>query len=212
VKQRILVVEDHPINRELLLRMLETEGYEVTSAESFGRSVRCTPKPATSCGAAGYTTGRRGRATLATWIRQQPTIRDIPVIAVTAHAMAAEWQRILQAGCNSCIAKPIDFKMLQNQLDNGGYFGKARRATHAELQWRRTPREMKVWLRFLSSKMRVIPIRRMDRESSALFPRVSWPAIRRDDTVHPQVFHKLAVVIKAMSDRIHCERKRVFCH
>lgn len=67
---------------------------------------------------------------------------------------------------------------------------------------------MKVWLRFLSSKMRVDPD---PQNGSRILGPYSLgflgPAIRRDDTVHPQVFHKLAVVIKAMSDRIHCERK-----
>jgi CheY-like chemotaxis protein len=61
--------------------------------------------------------GAQDGAVLATWIRQQPDLQDIPVIAVTAHAMKTEQQRILQAGCNACISKPIDFKILQDQLE-----------------------------------------------------------------------------------------------
>ena len=53
---------------------------------------------------------------LATWIRQEPAFREIPVIAVTAHAMADEQQRILQGGCNACLSKPVDFAALQKQL------------------------------------------------------------------------------------------------
>jgi CheY-like chemotaxis protein len=53
---------------------------------------------------------------LASWMRQQQKLRHIPVIAVTAHAMITEQERILQAGCNTCISKPVDFKLLADQL------------------------------------------------------------------------------------------------
>ena len=53
---------------------------------------------------------------LATWIREEPNFREIPVIAVTAHAMADERKRILEGGCNACLSKPIDFAALQKQL------------------------------------------------------------------------------------------------
>ena len=117
MKQRILVVEDNPINRELLCDWLETEGYEVTSAEGLDAAFAALRSQQPHAVLLDIQLGAQDGATLATWIRQQPTLRDIPVIAVTAHAMTAERQRILQAGCNSCIAKPIDFKMLQDQLD-----------------------------------------------------------------------------------------------
>jgi len=54
---------------------------------------------------------------LAAWLRQQPALRDIPVIAVTAHAMVTERERILQAGCNACVSKPVDFKLLREHLE-----------------------------------------------------------------------------------------------
>jgi CheY-like chemotaxis protein len=50
-------------------------------------------------------------------MRQQPKLSGIPVIAVTAHAMVTEQQRFLHAGCNACISKPIDFKLLGRELD-----------------------------------------------------------------------------------------------
>jgi CheY-like chemotaxis protein len=50
-------------------------------------------------------------------MRQQPSFSGIPVIAVTAHAMVTELQRFLQSGCNACISKPIDFKLLNQELE-----------------------------------------------------------------------------------------------
>jgi CheY-like chemotaxis protein len=53
---------------------------------------------------------------LSAWIRCNPPISHIPIIAVTAHAMMADQQRVMQAGCNACVPKPIDFKLLRSQL------------------------------------------------------------------------------------------------
>jgi CheY-like chemotaxis protein len=53
---------------------------------------------------------------IAKWIRQHPEIGMTPVIAVTAHAMVADHERVLQAGCDVCISKPIDFNHLARQI------------------------------------------------------------------------------------------------
>lgn len=116
MKARILVVEDNPLNRELLCDWLETEGYEVASTDDVKAAfavVRSLPPHVVLLD---IQVGADDGLTLATWIRQEPTLREIPVIAVTAHAMAGERQRILQGGCNACLSKPIDFAALQKQL------------------------------------------------------------------------------------------------
>jgi CheY-like chemotaxis protein len=117
VKHRILVIEDNPVNRELLCEWLETEGYEVTWAEDIDAAFAALQTHQPHAVLLDIQLGAQDGAALVSWIRQQPAPRNIPVIAVTAHAMATERQRILQAGCNACISKPIDFKMLQDQLD-----------------------------------------------------------------------------------------------
>jgi CheY-like chemotaxis protein len=53
---------------------------------------------------------------LAQWIREEPEFRNIPVIAVTAHAMVTDQERVMQAGCNACVSKPIDFRLLSRHL------------------------------------------------------------------------------------------------
>jgi CheY-like chemotaxis protein len=49
---------------------------------------------------------------------QQPDLCGVPVIAVTAHAMVTEQQHFLQAGCNACVSKPVNFKLLSEQLEH----------------------------------------------------------------------------------------------
>jgi two-component system cell cycle response regulator DivK len=50
-------------------------------------------------------------------MRQKAETREIPVIAVTAHALAAEQERILKAGCTACLSKPINFEQLREELN-----------------------------------------------------------------------------------------------
>jgi CheY-like chemotaxis protein len=117
LKHLILVVEDQPINRELLCDWLETEGYEVAQAEDLTSAFAALQNLQPDAVLLDIQLGVEDGAALATWIRQQPTLRAMPVIAVTAHAMITERQRILEAGCNACISKPIDFKLLLDQLE-----------------------------------------------------------------------------------------------
>jgi CheY-like chemotaxis protein len=54
---------------------------------------------------------------LAAWMRKHAKFCHIPVIAVTAHALVTEQRSFLQAGCNACVSKPIDFKILREELE-----------------------------------------------------------------------------------------------
>jgi two-component system, cell cycle response regulator DivK len=117
LKHLILVVEDQPINRELICDWLDTEGYEVAQAEDLASAFAALQSLRPNVVLLDVQLGEEDGAALATWIRQQPALRAIPVIAVTANAMTNEQNRILQAGCNACISKPINFKTLEGQLE-----------------------------------------------------------------------------------------------
>jgi CheY-like chemotaxis protein len=117
LKHLILVVEDQPINRELVCDWLVTEGYEVAQAEDLASALAVLQRFRPDAVLLDIQLGSQDGAALATWIRQQPALRAMPVIAVTAHALISERERILQAGCNACISKPIDFKLLHDQLE-----------------------------------------------------------------------------------------------
>jgi CheY-like chemotaxis protein len=118
VTHRILVVEDNLVNRELLCVWLETEGFDVASAEDLKAAFAAVQSQPPHAVLLDIQLGDEDGATFATWVRQQDSsLREIPIIAVTAHAMTTERQRILQAGCNACISKPIDFQGLKDQLN-----------------------------------------------------------------------------------------------
>ena len=118
MKRPILVVEDNPLNRELLRDWLDVEGYEVWCAEDLKGSREVFAKRVPDAVLLDIHLGEEDGLDLLAWMREKPNLKDIPVIAVTAHALLAEQQRILQAGCNACLSKPIDFPLLRKQLNH----------------------------------------------------------------------------------------------
>jgi CheY-like chemotaxis protein len=60
--------------------------------------------------------GSKDGLALARRIQEELGLRHLPVIAVTAHAMITDRERMIQAGCNACISKLIEFELLFEQL------------------------------------------------------------------------------------------------
>jgi len=114
--RHILVVEDNDLSRELLCDWLESEGYQVTSASALDQAFDAIKKLPPDAVLLDVQLGDQDGLSMASWMRRQPSLSHIPIIAVTAHAMVTEQERISQAGCNACVPKPIDFKELTKQL------------------------------------------------------------------------------------------------
>jgi len=116
MRHRVLVVEDNPLNSELLCAWLEMEGYEVAAVTDLNAALAAVKSNPPNAVLLDVQLGRDDGLSLASWMRQQAVLSEIPVIAVTAQAMVAERQHILDSGCKSVVAKPIDFVVLQRQL------------------------------------------------------------------------------------------------
>ena len=116
MSRRILVVEDNLLNRELLCDWLETEGFNVVAAETLGEAQAAFEDQPPELVLLDVQLGAEDGLSLAIWIRNHPRFRSVPVIAVTAHALVTDRQRVMKAGCNACVSKPIDFKLLSNYL------------------------------------------------------------------------------------------------
>ncbi len=116
---RILVVEDHPLNRELACELLRRAGMEVVTADNGEEALQQLAQAGPFDGVLmdcqmpvmdGYTATRQLRANAA-WQR-------LPVIAMTASALAEDRDRALASGMNAHITKPIDVElMLQTMAD-----------------------------------------------------------------------------------------------
>jgi two-component system cell cycle response regulator len=122
---RILVIEDNPINLELMTYLLRSWGHEPLTASdgTSGLAVaRRTPVDLIVCdiqmpgGLDGYAVARA--------LKADPSLRDVPLVALTAFAMVGDSDRSLQAGFDRHIAKPIDperfMAVLGEVLPGGG--------------------------------------------------------------------------------------------
>jgi CheY-like chemotaxis protein len=116
MKTFVLVVEDNIANQELLQDWLETEGFDVASVGNLQSALNALEARTPHVVLLDVQLGAEDGLALSAWIRSNPPISHIPIIAVTAHAMMADQQRVVQAGCNACVPKPIDFKVLRGQL------------------------------------------------------------------------------------------------
>ena len=114
---RILLVEDNEMNRDMLSRRLVKRGYEVAIAVDGeqGLAMASSEAPALILmdmslpGIDGWEATRR--------VKAAPETRGIPVIALTAHAMAGDREKALAAGCDDYDTKPVDFARLRAKID-----------------------------------------------------------------------------------------------
>jgi len=113
---KILLVEDNEMNRDMLSRRLQRRGYEVLTAVDgeSGLALTRTEAPALILmdmslpGIDGWEATRQ--------IKADPATRGIPVIALTAHAMAGDREQALAAGCDDFDIKPIDLDRLLGKI------------------------------------------------------------------------------------------------
>lgn len=104
----VLYIEDNEQNLYLVTYMLESHGYEVFQARNGqeGIEMAVERRPAVILLDIqlplmdGYEVLRR--------LKERPETRDIPVVALTSHAMAGDRERTLEAGCEEYVEKPIN--------------------------------------------------------------------------------------------------------
>jgi CheY-like chemotaxis protein len=114
---KVLIAEDNPVNRELLRELLELRGYTVLEACDGQEALRLIEQTQPELmlldigmpGMDGFAVVRR--------IRENPRLAQLPVVAVTAYAMRGDQERILSAGFDGYLSKPINPSSLVRELD-----------------------------------------------------------------------------------------------
>jgi CheY-like chemotaxis protein len=106
--QTILVVEDNPLNRELVVDLLEGAGYTVLQAdEGVGLLERVKAAQPGLILLDLQLPGLDG-VTLARQLKADRATREIPVLAMTAYARLEDQERAMEAGCDGYLRKPLD--------------------------------------------------------------------------------------------------------
>jgi two-component system cell cycle response regulator DivK len=115
---KILLVEDNEMNRDMLSRRLKKRGYDVLIAVDGHEGLEMTKSerpelilmdmslPVID----GWEATRR--------IKADPELQSIPVVALTAHAMADDRERALEAGCDAYETKPVELPSLLATMSN----------------------------------------------------------------------------------------------
>jgi CheY-like chemotaxis protein len=114
---KVLIAEDNAVNRELLREVLEGRGYEVVEAvdgqEALAKIEESRPNlvlldinmPVLD----GFAVIRR--------IREDARLRHLPVLAVTAYAMKDDREKVMTAGFDGYVAKPVNAAMLIHEME-----------------------------------------------------------------------------------------------
>jgi CheY-like chemotaxis protein len=121
---KILIVEDNPMNRDMLSRRLIRSGHRVLMADDGRQGIETAMSEIPDLilmdmslpEIDGWEATRR--------LKSDKLTRRIPVIALTAHAMSSDRQKCMEAGCDDYDTKPVDFQRLtakiQAALQAGG--------------------------------------------------------------------------------------------
>ncbi len=112
----ILYVEDDLANRILIQRILTAEGHRVIEAGNAEEALAALETQRPDLILMDINMPEVDGFTLTKRIKSNPAWKDIPVVALTANVMKGDRERVLQAGCDGYIQKPIDVDALPRQI------------------------------------------------------------------------------------------------
>jgi CheY-like chemotaxis protein len=115
--KRILLIEDNEMSRDMLSRRLKRRGYGVLTAGDGEEGVRLAQETLPD-----LVLMDLGLPVLDGWgacrkLKSDESTRDIPVIAITAHAMAGDEARAREVGCDDFDTKPVDLTRLLSKIE-----------------------------------------------------------------------------------------------
>jgi len=114
---KILLVEDNEMNRDMLSRRLQRKGFTVVIAEDGRAGVAMAASEAPDLILLDMSLPLIDGWEAARQIKAGPKTKRVPIIALTAHAMAGDRERALEAGCDEYDTKPVEFPRLLAKIE-----------------------------------------------------------------------------------------------
>jgi two-component system, cell cycle response regulator DivK len=124
MKRTILLIEDNEQNRYLVTFLLEKHGYEVIPASDGPLGIELAGRVRPQLILLDIQLPTMDGYAVAGALRNNPALRDIPIVAVTSYAMTGDRERTIAAGCNGYIEKPINPDTFVAEIER--YLGKSR--------------------------------------------------------------------------------------
>ncbi len=115
-RPRVLVVEDNPANMKLARNLLEAGGYLVQEAWTAEEGIRMALESSPDLILMDISLPGMDGLTATGILKHDPKTSEIPVVALTAHAMRDDEQRTREAGCNAYLTKPVDTTLFYQTL------------------------------------------------------------------------------------------------
>ena len=113
---RILLVEDDEMNRDMLSRRLTKRGYDVAVAVDGKEAVEIAGSLSPDLILMDLSLPELDGWDAARLLKASPDTRDVPIIALTAHAMSDDRQKAIEAGCDDYDTKPIQLSRLLEKM------------------------------------------------------------------------------------------------
>ena len=114
---RLLIVEDNEMNRDMLTRRLELKGYQIAIAVDGVEGVEMAKREQPDLILMDLSLPNIDGWEATRLIKGSHDTKHIPVIALTSHAMAGDRERALEVGCDEYDTKPIDFYRLLTKIE-----------------------------------------------------------------------------------------------
>lgn len=114
---KILLVEDNELNRDMLSRRLIRRGFDVTIAVDGGQGADMAVSESPDLILLDMSLPVMNGWEVAQKLKADSATRNIPIIALTAHAMGGDREKALDAGCNEYETKPVEFKRLLEKMN-----------------------------------------------------------------------------------------------
>ena len=108
MEEKILVIEDTPMNMELVADLLEVQGFNVLQAETAEMGIEKARAETPDLILMDIGLPGMDGLTATGILKQDQLTKNIPIIAFTSHAMKEDKEKIMAAGCDGYITKPID--------------------------------------------------------------------------------------------------------
>tara|TARA_B100000945_G_C19830490_1_gene344772 strand:+ start:121 stop:483 length:363 start_codon:yes stop_codon:yes gene_type:complete len=112
----ILLIEDNELNREMLKRRLEKKLHNVSCAHDGKQGFELAKELKPDMILMDLSLPLVDGWELAGMLKSNSLTKDIPIIALTAHAMKGDREKALEAGCDDYDTKPIDFAGLLEKM------------------------------------------------------------------------------------------------
>ncbi len=115
--KKVLVVEDHPLNMELVLEILEAMGFNARGAEDGKQAIGMVEKELYDLIIMDIELPGMNGVEVKDMIKTKPSYKNVPVIALTSYAMKGDRERFIGSGFDDYVPKPIDVPEFMKRIE-----------------------------------------------------------------------------------------------